>query len=800
MAIFHSLTSHFCIHCSFSNEDSNVYTWLRYLNPQQGRLFVPPLQKSKSAFDNTYDWRKFAGNVGIKSRQQKYGDQFGKSFSNFVVGDLDSWEKAVEELRSKSNAPKKPEFINWISNQKSIGWNKVISYLNTTGKGVTFAQVGNPTYALQQLQQRNYKTMALWDIRCRNFNYTTMDSDDPAYWMERWETYRLFYLGGRWFARLNTTTVELYNEPDKDKSCMTPELFADDVRVRSTALRDAYTDYNLWADSNLNAYLVSPATSQAYSEGYTNAILSVFHKPFPYDMYDSNYAVSDAYSFHKYGSFSKGNCSQFSSKCKNEAGYTLQSSFNRVQQALTNIDSPDYPIWVTELNCYTGATTENDNHGYFANKQVMDEPLTAACLASMLGSVVNQEQGPREVSVFKMVQNLATAGSRTRVTKNGLFYASVLKPPFDVTGSTKVAEAYRMLLRKLPQDRHNNAWGLDVLPANDQDRFRIFAVDDAMVRVFFMTVSIFSPLPTIVKTLVCIPQAYYLYATNEEWVEHNITIDVSRLPSINANANAVLSATAAWSDGRSAHGEVVDYRPLGAALTYSLIMPPGSFFMMTAPKVPTRNVVVIGNDAVSVRAGANSDTNYDQQDVVVSTSSTDADDTAVALFRFKTKDYISDADFGNIVSAVLSLHMTRTDNMTTPQLLTVLAFDQDWSGSMATWNSMTFLKSFNKGMNDTSDNFIQWNSDSYNPSIAGMLTVQPNASDTLLRLDVTDLVKAGAQSFALVRLMRYDATTAGPADSMEGSYVFDNMGASQDQLKPQILVDVKSNIRSALEY
>jgi hypothetical protein len=76
--------------------------------------------------------------------------------------------------------------------------------------------------------------------------------------------YRLFYIGGRWMAQRGVGTIELYNEPDKDTDCLTPTAWADDVRVRSLAVQDAFSDSYARPPT-----LIAPTTSVGWEGSYS---------------------------------------------------------------------------------------------------------------------------------------------------------------------------------------------------------------------------------------------------------------------------------------------------------------------------------------------------------------------------------------------------------------------------------------------------------------------------------------------------------------------------------------------------
>jgi hypothetical protein len=131
------------------------------------------------------------------------------------------------------------------------------------------AQLGNPTYVINKLRREGYQLVAVWDFRCKNIAYTSTDPSQPAYWQERWETYRLMYVGGRWLARMRVHNIELYNEPDKDTKCMDGQKWVDDARIRSQAVQDAFADYSLFIKRQLVPTIIGPSTAGGWKPPYS---------------------------------------------------------------------------------------------------------------------------------------------------------------------------------------------------------------------------------------------------------------------------------------------------------------------------------------------------------------------------------------------------------------------------------------------------------------------------------------------------------------------------------------------------
>lgn len=810
-------------------------------------------------------WRNFTSNMGAPARLAVWGDQFGQSFSNNSVDSKLAYQIAVQEIRSISFTRGDPSFIDWLRIQPGINWLAVINNFQFTSNSPFIPHSQSVT--LTNLQKRNYETLALWDIRCDRLPLTITDRDDPEYWMERWELFRLFYLGGRHMALLGTKNLELYNEPDHD-ACEGPDTWIDDYRIRSSALRDAFADHSTWKGlSDFKPFLLAPTTTGPFSPKLGQPTLDVLHKPFGFEEFATDdFYAADSYAFHRYGTFSSNpNCTTYSTNCKPAGGYGLESAFIRAKIGLQNSTVTLGPfgtdIWITEFNCFTNAIISNVSQMFFNYQHGMDKPSTAACVASLVLNLIDENSGPPVITFFKMVQALAP-GRRT--TKNGLYFASIY-PPYDISGTTLAGEAFRMVLQKIPRDRHNTLYSFAKSPKVKDDRFFVLAVDD--------------------------DKAYYIYSNNEEWVTHNITLDFSQLlPEDGIAGNLidgvltagdsppsiVVSGVGVFQDGTASYGEVVQYgpysnfapqksngsnstdgndddddgngppapspsrpaprpSPIAAAPVvaapaqsesrrllsavdrtstssarqeqpdepsqpFFYSMPPGSLYMITIPKKPTKKAMLSPSQAVSVRPGDNGLTNYDGQPLVVASSPDTAEDTSVVLLQFDLNPR-SVATQRNLVTAVFFIDLQsigNADDVTTTQVLQVNALQYDqwkWKQPLATWNFVPFLKPlFDGGVFDTSRNFVNWQFPGVR--LAGMLSVSPSdvvrqqqnavgsggdGAPSVIRtlaVDVTELLMdfdgPTAVTVFLSRSMRVDDTPAGPPDMLQGAFTFGN--------------------------
>jgi len=280
-------------------------------------------------------------------------------------------------------------------------------------------QIGIPENYIRGMQQEGINIMALWDVRCASLPYISTDRNDPEYWKERWETYRLMYVGGRWLAKMGITSIELYNEPDKDSDCIDGPKWMDDMRIRSQALQEAFLDHNAATGGNLVPELAAPALSVAWRDAFSSPFVDYYNRPFPNDEPVDGFSVAKVYTYHKYGQFSENSCDTFGPSCKSESGYGLRKAYVTARNKLNETGHGDIPVYVTEFNCFTSMGSDNSDHAYFAGKNVIDYTATAACAASQVGGLVRFPDSPRMINIHKIVE---TAHPRmpSGVAKNGM--------------------------------------------------------------------------------------------------------------------------------------------------------------------------------------------------------------------------------------------------------------------------------------------------------------------------------------------------------------------------------------------
>jgi hypothetical protein len=438
---------------------------LNYLNPTYMRIFIQPLSGLR--------WRRFVAN---EYRSVSYGNQFGLDFSGTPVVNVEAYKNAVKGLRS---GPGNERFFNWLDKKPEVDWPKLLDRLSTTVEGISGAY-GNPDTYIKDLQASGYDVMALWDARCNTLDMSTTDPTNPEYWKERWELYRLNYFGGIWFAERDILEIELYNEPDKNPGCMNGEIWVDDVRIRSQALQDAFADYNKRVGKSLKPHLIGPATTVYWRTTYAGPMFQYMHTPFPDNVEDLSFTLFHAYSYHKYGSFTKRICSKYGNGCRSERGSLMRSSYDKAKSSLEKAGYGDMDIMLTEFNCFTAATSDNISHPFFAGVHVADLPSTGACLAGQISHLIKNPGGPNSLNIHRLTQSY-NRNFPSKLTKNGIMYGSVVEKPFFLTGTTKLGEVFRLLRRRTGRSKEIWKFAADNVDIDRNSYFSLFAVADDYV-------------------------------------------------------------------------------------------------------------------------------------------------------------------------------------------------------------------------------------------------------------------------------------------------------------------------------
>ena len=285
-------------------------------------------------------------------------------------------------------------------------------------------------------------------------------------------------------------------------------------------------------------------------------------------------------------------------------------------------------------------------------------------------------------------------------------------------------------------------------------------------------------------------QAYYIYVINEEWDDHNLTLAVKDLPNVDKRGNIIASSVGINPTYQSSyHGEVAWTKPLGDTEEIVFALPQSSVYMLTVPKVATKQAIITALGDATVYADG------EQVGLDPTLQISTAERLSVSVVKFKTTGMIGDL---GVVSAVLQMHLKET-TANDAQVVSVLALPDDWHEEGVAWNNLIFLKKNPPAkVTKTTENFINWWSDPQ-PAALGYVTIPPRAyvpwgEGVFLRLDVSDAVRKGITQFMLVRVFRFDQSRGAPpsqlpADNVAGTYIFTSKDSANVTKQPTLIVD-----------
>lgn len=763
---------------SFAHEKGNVFQWMEYVGCNGARSFMTI----------NGDWRTDGAS------------QFGKDFNGNIVGSRDAYISATRQLSSQGRSG---NFFDWLFSRSEFDWKRLLNDMDddeySQEGGLRMGRAGKHSFYLNKLNELGYNVMGLWDIRCRTLEMKSILEGTEEYWSERWEEYKLFYIGGHWLADHGVDTVELYNEPDRDKvkyGCIDETTFVDIVRIRSAAIERAYKD------KGLDTTIIAGTMTIAWRSDLSSALANNWWSPFPeqeeaivraptglegsddsyeedeyyqpdgptdyYSPNDIGYdrpipgvsSIGDIYAIHDYGSFSTNSCSKFAEDCRHENGYALAKQRNRALVRLREKGLGRVPIWITETNCYTASQSDKVGHAYFEGKHVVENSATAACLASQFSGLYKlgaSEQVPY-VNVHKLIQTQHSQ-MPSGVAKNGVLFANLIQAPYHVGDSSKTGESLRQICKKTVGAQ--SVYGFtsyDGQNVNEKmNRFNVWTVQKN--------------------------DNSHIFVINDHWVGTSISINVQDL---NGDPNAPYSVTTIsdYAPYDSVyHGEVSQVGTIGDNRNVEIGIAAESFSVITIPSVPVRqDALVADRDATFHSSTIIS--GYEPSIRV----STNGRDTSVGMFNF-------DLQGRNTVGAVLELHLERATN-SAPQVLQVLGWNREWNPSLPKWAGASIFTEIKGETRQVKDNFINWDDDQV--TVVGHVTVPPGdkipTGGMKLRVDVSDTI-GKVSNYVVLRPVRYDASSSNtasklPADSPEGEYFFASIEAGNGR-EPKLLVNVR---------
>ncbi len=753
----------------FAYSQSNVWKWLDYLgHPSHVRVFFHPFVESTEPANNTADWRSFVSNSWNDSRAAQYGDQFGKSLAGGLVDSFDAYRAAVEDLRGRARLKGDTPATTWIAEiHPAVDWAKLFWPLSTEAIGATLKQGGVPEEYLPRLRARGIEVVGIFDLDCRELAFKATTPGESGYFEERWEQYRVMYLGGLWLSEQGVVDVELYNEPDKDWACLDQTRWIETAQINSEALQDAAADLG-----RPRPTLIAPSTAASFSTEYGESIFGFMNLPFGAKVDVPAFTLFDSYAWHGYGDGNKcigrGKVDDY---CVPN-GHKLSTKQDLAVSKLAALGYPKMPTYISEFNCFTFRAAEE------LSGHVFDMPETAACVGAMIGGLLVGDNVPTSMSLHKLVQNRVPS-TASGVGKNGVLFAQTSEPPFDIGGSTKAFEVYRLILNRLTSGDNQEIVRIRS-PSHRLDEAsssRKGTTGWGLRHTGGRMLSIFLSHQDYKKAGKVLIDMEYL------GVPPGSTISVNAVTYWNHGC-----ITGLIGSGRGELDKVVE-------ATYGVELPKVGFLELVVPLVSSRVVSIPASEACAV-------------DPVRRYSDDSSDEFAVTMDPAENQTPRAILlNFNNLppgrstLRAILRLFVRRRGGVNNREQLTVLGFRSegaDWS--RMDWDMAgIFKKNYASSDQPTiKDNIIDWDSD---VQILGSVTM-PN--DELVAdqgglhvaLDVTKAVEQEITSFALVRNIRYDAGGGLERDIPGGLHTFagrqpglgPNFHISDESARPQLLI------------
>ena len=744
--------------------DNNIFTWLDYIGPNLVRVFFHPFVYSSEPEHNTQNWQQFVSNSW---RNGQYGNQFGVSFSGEDVIDADSFRYAVTDFRFKvQNGPVGMGIAEFLEkNHKQVNWNELMRRMTESADGIELMQQGIPEDYVTKLQDRDVGIMAVWDWDCTELEFLSTDPATAYYYRERFEDYRVMYIGGAWLAEHGITDIELYNEPDKD-SCIDRTRWNSSYKIKSQALQDAFADYSMKSGREIKPYIIAPATAASFPINFAGDIIKDIDIPFLADEPDENWRAFDAYSFHAYGSLSRG-CTIISPACSPTDGHKLRAKFDNARDNLDIRGYTDMDIHISEFNCYTFNTAEQ-----LAGIHVMDEPSTSACIAAQIGSLYVRRKITKSISLHKIAQNRITSVP-SEVGKNGVLYGDTINPPFYASGSSKSAEVYRMILnRSLTGSGSNRRGGKDVLKVSSR------------------THSFISVNGNVLAWALKNDRSVSIFLVNQGWFNEEVEVDISPYGTMPNSMIVVSSVGNNEKMTSTLHGEVSGTIPVGTSALITFNVPPNTVQEAQIPLVPSKVELFEAESAVALSPSSTS-----TQGQGFRITSDNSGEPSVMVI--KIDDYPQQND---VIYTILQLHVTQESNNSGPEIVTVFGYkNSDWTENNLSWSNFGMLRTYTSSLDTVQDNIINWNDD--NIVIVGHLTIPPSSSiqqdGAFVRLDITSFVQSGIRTFAMVRMLRYDQTGSGestlPRDKPQGIYYISSLKDLNESFRPLVIRSIETS-------
>lgn len=276
--------------------------------------------------------------------------------------------------------------------------------------------------------------------------YPFNDSASRIDWESRWECWQHYYAQAFWLGRnYGVERFQVYNEPDHTINLrLSQQEYLERLKLASDAVQCALEDVNRLYGKRLVPAITAPVTTSGVTKyharpdkegndrrdvetGWGELVMDHRTEPMFPDAPD-DFANFNVYAYQQYG----------------RNGPSFADQYREIRRLVTEAnEGQPLPVWITEFNVLA-------NYQFRKTEDTMHTPARAARLGSILVNLINEV--PNELYVFKFGQT--SYGERDEYTaKNGNYWQENEIEPYNTGGSTRGAEACRLVTRAFHKDR-----------------------------------------------------------------------------------------------------------------------------------------------------------------------------------------------------------------------------------------------------------------------------------------------------------------------------------------------------------
>ena len=564
-----------------------------------------------------------------------------------------------------------------------------------------------------------------------------------ADWWEHWQHYyaQAYYLG----SNFDVERYSMYNEPDQSSQDVTQADYLVRLQLASDAIQSALEDVNRDFGKNLQPNVVAPITAGSANEyfrrlnnsdtrddvqGWGELVINSLNTSF-LGQVDSGFQLVHTYGYQQYNADGR------------EFGSDLDFIKDSVRDDLNDNNLVgDVRFALTEFNVHSNGVFETRTDD-------LNTPSRFARLGGIFTGLTNE--GVDELFVFKFDSN-----AMRDFQGNAIFTNSQLDSPFNIGGATKAAGVLKLFTKGF---------------VGGQDLLRTSEVTNNL---------------DVVTSYHREKDMFFILSANESsGTDRNIAFDLSEL-GIETGAMVQIEEVA---EGHLA--EVTFRLPLPSNGIVSFEQERRSVLLLSVPRTAAdQQVTLTATDDATLRAGSNSDNNFNGSNNIFVRNVADAEGAggrAAGVIQF---DGSSLTDSTAVERALLRVHGEINEGRSQAEFVITHVYGitgDDWDADSINWDDANNLADSNGGATLIRDNFVSGVGET--AEFLGHLTFNGDTED--VTLEVTDYVRQAAGQniqFLVVREVRFDGENV---DRSAGATRFDSTENSSG-MGPQLMLELRS--------